>query len=179
MHQFWYVIFEASFWATIAVVAFAFSYTFDGVIPEYRYGATGWPRALVFSIALFASIQTIWSLLQLHRKGTIGQSEEQYVDLASKATGTIVHLKRLANFSLPFLYLFLMPRMGFYILTPFFIAGYMMLLGEKRLLTVIGMTLLFYSLAIIIFVKLLFVPFPVGNWSGFYDISTYFVSILK
>ncbi len=173
------MIFEAIFWATLAAVAFAFSYQFDDVIPEYRYGAIGWPRVLVLAVVLFASIQTIWSLLQLHKKGTIGQIEEQYVDLTSKATGTIVHLKRLANFSLPFLYLFLMPRMGFYILTPFFIAGYMMLLGEKRLLIVVGTTLLFYSLAIIIFVKLLYVPFPVGNWPGFYDINTYFVSILK
>ncbi len=177
--QHWSVIFEAAFWAAIAVVAFVFSYEFDGVIPEYKYGATGWPRVLVYAIVFFASVQTILSLLQLRTKGTIDQLEEEHVDIDSKESGPSVHLKRLANFSLPFVYLFLIPKMGFYILTPFFIAGYMVLFGEKRWFMVIGLTLVFYTLAMIVFLKLLFVPFPVGNWPGFYDINSYFVSIFK
>ena len=179
MHQLQYIILEAVFWATTAVVAFVFSYEFNGVIPEYRYGATGWPRFLIYAIAVFAFAQTLWSLLELHQKGTVDVCKEEHVDATSGVSGPMVHVKRLANFGLALVYLFLIPKMGFYILTPFFIAGYMMLLGERRWLIVVAATVGFYALAMIVFLKLLFVPFPVGNWPGFYEINTYFVSIFK
>jgi hypothetical protein len=69
--------------------------------------------------------------------------------------------------------------MGFYIITPLLIAGYMMLLGERRLVHLLGTTLFIYALTIGIFLKLLFVPLPVGNWPGFYNINSLFVSLIK
>lgn len=171
---------EASIWAVITGVAFGLTYQFNEPLEQYRYGAAGWPRIIIFGIALFALIQAIWSLLHPSRKGRImGEVEEQISDLPSQARGISVHLKHLATFAVPLLYLFLMPRMGFYILTPLLVAGYMMLLGERRLVHLVGTTLFIYALTIVIFLKLLFVPLPVGNWPGFYDINSLFVSFIK
>ena len=170
---------EAGIWAVITGVAFGLTFQFNEPLQQYRYGAAGWPRIVIFGIAFFALIQAIWSLFHSGRKGRImGEVEEQTSDLPA-ATGTVVHLKHLATFAIPLLYLFLMPRMGFYTLTPLFIAGYMMLLGERRFVHLFGTTLLIYALTIGIFLKLLFVPLPVGNWPGFYDINSLFVSFIK
>jgi hypothetical protein len=174
------IILETGIWAVIAGVAFALTFQFNEPLQQYRYGAAGWPRVIIYSIVFFALIQAIWSLFQSRSKGIImGEFEEQVSDLPSKARGIIVHVKHLATFAVPLLYLFLLPRMGFFILTPFFIAGYMMLLGERRMLHLVGTTILIYALTILIFVELLFVPLPVGNWPGFYDINSFFVSLIK
>lgn len=181
MSKFRAAIFEVGIWAVIAGVAFALTYQFDEPLQQYRYGAAGWPRIIIFGIALFAVIQAILNLAHPERKGTtiMGQVEEGVSALPLEARTTIVHLKHLATFAVPILYLYLMPRMGFYILTPFFIAGYMKLLGERRLVHLVGTTLFIYALNILIFLKLLFVPLPVGNWPGFYHISSLFVSFIK
>lgn len=173
-------IFEASIWAVITGVAFGLTYQFNEPLQQYRYGAAGWPRVVILGIALFALIQAIWNLTRSGRKGRImGEVEEQISDLPSEAKGIIVRLKHFATFAVPLLYLFLMPRMGFYTLTPLFIGGYMMLLGERRSIHLVGTTLFIYALTIVIFLKLLFVPLPVGNWPGFYDINSLFVSFIK
>lgn len=171
---------EAGIWAVITGVAFGLTFRFNEPLEQYRYGAAGWPRVVIAGIALFALIQAIWSLFHRGGRGRImGEVEEQISQLPSEARGISVRLKRLATFAVPLLYLFLLPRMGFYILTPLLVAGYMMLLGERRLVHLVGTTLFIYALTILIFLKLLFVPLPVGNWPGFYDINSVFVSLIK
>jgi hypothetical protein len=44
---------------------------------------------------------------------------------------------------------------------------------------VLGTTLLIYGATILIFVALLFVALPVGNWPGFYELNAFFVSLFK
>jgi hypothetical protein len=174
-------IFEGLIWTTIACVVFVLTYQFDEPLLQYRYGATGWPRALIVAILIFAILQTIWGSLQPSRKRSTDRRGAQVSDSPTKdaVTGISAHLNRILTFGVPLLYLLLMPRTGFYIVTPFFIAGYMMLLGERRLVHLVGTTLLIFVLGLIIFTKLLFVPLPVGNWPGFYDINSLFVSFIK
>lgn len=109
----------------------------------------------------------------------MGQSERSDAAHPEEATGGAVHLKRAATFGVPLAYLFLMPRMGFYVITPLFLIGYMILLGERRFRVLLGTTLLIYGLTILIFTALLFVPLPVGNWPGFYEVNALFVSLFK
>lgn len=181
MSKFRAAIFEISIWAVIAGVAFALTYQFDEPLQQYRYGAAGWPRVIIFGIALFALIQTIWKFTNPERKGRIMGMVEEQISAAPplEDRSAMVHLKHFATFAAPLLYIYLMPRIGFYILTPFFIAGYMNLLGERKFVHLVGTTLFIYALTILIFLKLLFVPLPIGNWPGFYDISSLFVSIIK
>jgi hypothetical protein len=55
----------------------------------------------------------------------------------------------------------------------------MYLLGERRAIHLVGTTLLIYFLCILIFTVLLYVPLPVGNWPGFYEINNAFLSLIK
>lgn len=175
------VIFEGLLWITIACAAFLLTYQFDEPLAQYRYGASGWPRTLILAIVLFAVIHVLWSVSLSSRKGAVDTGEAQATDsLPTRATaGASVYLKRLGAFAVPLLYLFLMPRTGFYIVTPLFLAGYMALLGERRWIHLVGTTLLIYALSLIVFTELLYVPLPVGNWPGFYDINSFFVALIK
>ena len=47
-------IFEAAFWLLLAVVFFAVSFSFNQPIEIYKFGATGWPRVILFLMALIA-----------------------------------------------------------------------------------------------------------------------------
>jgi hypothetical protein len=181
MHKFGSTIFEGLIWITIACVAFALTYQFDEPLMQYRYGASGWPRTLILAIVLFAVVQALWSVFVSRGKGVVDTGEAQVSDTlpTGSAAGASTYLKRIGAFVIPLFYLFLMPRAGFYIVTPLFIAGYMALLGERRWVHLVGTTLLIYVLSLIVFTKLLYVPLPVGNWPGFYDINSLFVALIK
>ena len=47
-------IFEAIFWLLIAVIFFVVSFSFNQPIEIYKFGATGWPRVILFLMALVA-----------------------------------------------------------------------------------------------------------------------------
>ena len=47
-------IFEAAFWLLLAIVFFAVSFSFNQPIEIYKFGATGWPRVILFLMALIA-----------------------------------------------------------------------------------------------------------------------------
>ncbi len=174
-------IFEGLVWITIACVAFVLTYEFNEPLAHYRYGASGWPRTLILGIVIFAVINALWSFFLARRQGAADAGEAPLSDkpLSRSTTGASVHLKRLGSFVVPLLYLFLMPRAGFYIVTPLFIAGYMFLLGERRLVNLVGATLFIYFLCLVIFTKLLYVPLPVGTLPGFYDVNSFFVALIK
>ena len=174
-------IFEGLIWITIACVAFVLTYQFNESLPQYRYGASGWPRTLILAIGVFALIHVLWSIFLSRGKGFLDRGEAQISDSppARSTIGISVHLKRIGAFIIPLLYLFLMPRAGFYIMTPLFLAGYMALLGERRWGHLVGTTILIYILSLVVFTKLLYVPLPVGNWPGFYDINSFFVALIK
>ncbi len=174
-------ILEGLIWITIACVAFALTYKFNEPLPHYRYGASGWPRTLILGIVIFAVINALWRVFLSRRQGAVDAGEAKLSDTppVRPASGTSIYLKRFGSFAVPLLYLFLLPRAGFYIMTPLFIAGYMVLLGERRWVHLVGTTLLIYALSLIVFVKLLYVPLPVGNWPGFYDINSFFVALIK
>jgi hypothetical protein len=174
-------IIEGLIWITIACVAFVLTYQFNEPLAQYRYGASGWPRTLLLAIAVFALINVLWSVFLSGRKGIIAESERKVSESLStdSTSGATTYLKRIGAFVIPLLYIFLMPRAGFYIITPLFVGGYMALLGERRWVHLVGTTMLIYVLSLVVFTRLLYVPLPVGNWPGFYDINSFFVALIK
>jgi hypothetical protein len=174
-------VMEGIFWVAFSFVAYLLTYQFDEKLDQYRYGAAGWPRVLIISMAIFATVQATSKIIKYRRRSRSGWIEAQASNGSSRrpATGILISLKRIGTFVVPLIYLLLMPRIGFYIITPVFVAGYMILLGERRLAYLIGTTLMIFALTMIIFTKLLFVPLPVGNWPGFYEINSLFLSLVK
>lgn len=93
-------------------------------------------------------------------------------------SGADARLRIIATFTLPFLYLFLLPRTGYFATTPLFLVAYMLVFREHSLKYMLATAVLLYAGSLAIFSKLLFVPLPTGNWPGFYDFSNWLLVIL-
>jgi hypothetical protein len=172
---------EASLWLVFCVLAYAFTFEFDETLTAYRYGAASWPRAIIIILAACALGQ-LTAAIATHRRN--GEAADLKPASPAAVESFFVHgkaagLKLIGIFLVPLIYLFLLTRTGFYLTTPFLISGYMYLLGERRLIHLVGTTLLIFALNILIFTVLLYVPLPVGNWSGFYEINNAFLSLIK
>ena len=94
-------------------------------------------------------------------------------------SGADARIRILATFTLPLLYLFLLPRTGYFATTPLFLVAYMLAFREHSLKYMLATTALLYVGSLAIFSKLLFVPLPTGNWPGFYDFSNWLLEILN
>lgn len=168
---------ELAFWIAIATAAFILTFDFDGPLQIYKFGAAAWPRAIIAALALGAAVQFAFSVRLRARIGT-GEARQDYWSKLAKG-GLSVKLRIAATFGLPLLYIFLLPRTGFYLTTPFFLAGYMFVLGERRAAYLIGVPALIYGLAMLIFTRLLFVALPVETWPGFYDFSNWLLVLVR
>jgi hypothetical protein len=175
------IIFQLLIWLALGCVAYGLTYRFDDPLENYRYGAASWPRVIILAMAVFALIQTILDLVELRPHGPSGAV---VTDGAADTTpekaiaGVKIHLKRCATFGVPLLFLFMIPRMGYYVSAPLFITAFMLLLGERRLKHLILTSLLIYSVTLFVFTRLLFVPLPEGRWPGFYEVSTWIIVLL-
>jgi len=164
---------EAGVWLALAAITYGLTRQFDEPLSVYRFGAASWPRVLIVLMVVVALCQ-LGSRLEWFRRPLTARRPEAAAPVAGG-----VHLKRLATFALPVLYVFLLPRAGYYAVTPFFLAAYMLLLGERRLRHLVGTMLLVYALVLLAFTKLFFVPLPTGVWPGFYDFSNWFLSLIQ
>lgn len=173
------VIAEAAAWLALAGAAYALTFEFQQPLEVYRYGASGWPRALILLIALVALGQ-LGNRLGWPRRARELKSEEP-LDHApdSGMAGVRTSLKRAATFILPLGYTFLLPGIGYYVLTPFFLSGYMLLLGERRFRHLVGTALILHALVVVAFTKLFFVQLPVGVWPGFYELNNWLLALVQ
>lgn len=172
---------EFSLWLVFCALAYLFSFGFDESLSVYRYGATSWPRAIIVIIAVCALVQLTKEVIEYRRSG---KADTPQPESAAGGESVFVHgkaatLKLIGIFLVPLVYIFLLTRTGFYLTTPFLISGYMFLMGERRLIHLVGTTLLIFAMSVLIFTILLYVPLPVGNWSGFYEINNAFLSLIK
>jgi hypothetical protein len=169
-------ILEGAFWLVFVCTALALTTQFDGPVVDFKYSAAAWPRVVIIVIGLCAVFQLAGIIAKFRKSGETARKENS----SNGANHTLsIHLKRAATFCLPLIYLLLMPRAGYYITTPFFLAGYMMVLGERRRLFLLVTTLSIYACILVFFTLLLFVPLPVGTWPGFYELSSHFIAFVK
>lgn len=81
--------------------------------------------------------------------------------------------------ALPIFFAALLEDVGFYALTPVFIVGVMVLMGERRSSRIALITPLIFGLLLAFFVSLLYVGLPTGNISPFYDFGNWVVTLLQ
>ena len=175
------IILQLLIWLTLGSLTYGLTYSFDNHLENYRYGAASWPRVIILAMAVFALIQAILDLVELRRHGPSGAvvtGGAADTTPEKSIPGVTIHFKRLATFGVPLLFLFMIPRMGYYVSAPFFIAAFMLLLGERRLKHLIGTSLLIYGVTLFVFTKLLFVPLPEGFWPGFYEVNSWIIVLL-
>lgn len=166
-------IFEFAFWAVItAVLWWQTSLFADETIAEYAFGADGWPKVVLLGIMLGATGQLLIGVLEARRQQQPSQSK---VDAGKDGK----RFQRIMIFVAPLLYLFLMQRLGFFFLTPFFIAGYLWILEVRKWHYLISVALAVYAVVLLIFVRIFYVALPVGSWELFYNINTAIISFVR
>ena len=165
-------IFEAVFWLLIAIIFFAFSFNFNQPIEIYKFGATGWPRVILFLMALVAlgNFYQAYSKGSAAQEGRVGAKEN---DEPIEYTSTGQYIKTGMILILPLLYGLSLKPVGFYSGTPIFIALIMIAWGERRVRFILTNTILIYAILIGLFMLVLNAPLPQGNMSPFYDISAF------
>lgn len=149
-------LFEGLVWLLFVLLAGIYTFDFDDPLPVYEWGPAHWPRVVLVGMFMASS----WLIF-------IGIRRERHKKSQTKDTDAVdmpmsIRVRMLLVFSVPVLYAFLIHKMGFLLITPFFLFGYMWLMGVKRLRTLIIMTVSIYAGIVIIFVKLIFTYLPPG-----------------
>ena len=170
-------LFEVAFWLVFAAGAFALTFKFDQEIEIYKFGANGWPRAVIILIALAALGQLFHDVRARLAKEASG--EKKAPSTASARGGREYTFRIAAILVTPFVFAFLLDAVGFYVLAPIFFAVLLYIGGERRWGRIVGVSLFIYTLAVLFFAKLLFVGLPTGNMHPFYDISNWLLAIIR
>lgn len=170
---------ETAIWLGLAAFLYYYSFEFERSIEIYKFGASAWPRAIIIFmvVAALGNLYYHWLRGDTAQSqsigGTSGNSEEQSETIGRGETSTAYYVRVGLMLILPFVYAYLMDSLGFFALTPFFIAAVMILMGERRPLWIIGFTILIYVIILFLFARLLNANLPVGTVHPFYDFSNW------
>lgn len=159
---------ELAFWLVLALIAFGLSFQFSDEPGTYQWGAASWPRAVILLMIIAALINTWQSRRARPAAVTCDETDE----------GGAV-LSYLGLFLIPLVYAWLLPRTGFYLTTPVFLAAYLLYVGERRWPVIILATVIIFLVINLIFTKLFYVALPVGNWPGFYDVNNWLLTVIR
>ncbi len=155
---------EAIVWLALAIGAFIVTFEFDGPLPTFEFGAAFWPRAVIAGVIVAAGVLLVTSLFA--GAGEPGPDIDERMTDALPEDAARVTKKTLAIFAPPLVYVYAIHKVGFLLVTPIFLLGYLYLLGIRRWVTLIAVTVGFYGAVVLIFVKLIFTPLPQG--AGFF-----------
>ena len=163
---------EALTWLIIAAVFFIYSFEFNQNIEIYKFGATAWPRAILFMLVLVIAGNLFYQRANGSeaQPGRVGIIEDD-IDNVEKSMSSFLNIG--SFLILPLIFAWSLKPVGFYAATPIFTAFVIMLLGERRLRWVVGITLFIYAIIILLFMVILNAPLPQGTVSPFYDFSAF------
>ncbi len=177
---------EWLFWTILVAVLWSQTARFSQPIANFRFGADGWPKVVLLCLWLGATFQLVLSLR------SIGQEEKFAKKVKAKKSGEAkgrVWLYRLVFskqnwrvagiFLVPLLYLWLIRRMGFFVVTPFFVMLYLWILEVRRWDYLIAVSFSVYALVLLIFTRLFYVALPVGSWHWGYEVNHYIITLVR
>ncbi len=179
-------IIEAVLWFILAGSAFWMTLDFDYPLPVYKLGAAFWPKLVLSGICLAALGVLVGTFMQWLRQRAEDDEKNRegapaavrQTAAAFEARGTQVTVKVLAAICLPILYVYLIHQFGFYLITPFFLAGYMYLLGMRNWIRLVTVSIGLYVLVVVVFVKLIFTPLPQGA-GFFHSLNGQFIGLIQ
>ncbi|MBU2532835.1 MAG: tripartite tricarboxylate transporter TctB family protein [Alphaproteobacteria bacterium] len=169
---------ECAVWLALAAGMWLYSYDFDVALSTYALGPVAWPRAIMLIIVV-AAIGGLMADLRRRRDGNELVTDASSDGDAGGILDGAARVRLAAAILLPLLYLWLLPRAGYFATTPFFLAAYMIVLGIRSWRTVTLTTAVTYGLLLFLFSKLLYIPLPTGVWPGFYDFSNWLLVFLR
>jgi hypothetical protein len=156
----WKSYIEPLAWLGLAVVGLTMSAEFDAPNKIFALGPAFWPQVILVGMIIAAVVLGI----SIYVSG--GKPTEDSADAAQLETSDAESIRfspRLAAiFILPLIYVYAMHKLGFYLVTPFFLPVYMYMLGVRRWKTLLLVTVGLYATLVLLFVKLIFTPLPQG-----------------
>ena len=126
-----------------------------------RFGELGsgfWPSLILSSGILLGAVLLISNLIKYSRE------KKEQVPLSSETMTDLRRRKRKIGLSilLLFIYILIMPLIGFVLSTLLYVAGFIFILEERRRLVLALSPVLVTGLVILIFSKFITMPFPRG-----------------
>lgn len=167
---------EAIVWIVFATAAFFFTFEFDGPLPTYEFGAAFWPRVVLAGIMVAAGVLLVGSLLL--GDGKSSSAVDPRLTDALPEDASHVTRKTVIIFAVPLLYVYAIHKLGFLLVTPFFLMGYMFLLGVRSRVMLLSVTFGLYIAIVVIFVKLIFTPLPQGS-GYFYTLNGHLLGLIQ
>ncbi len=168
-------IVEWLMWMILVMIALSQVDNFSQEMATYRFDADGWPITIMLALGTGATLQFLFQIIKIRTAGvrTVDQTvtEVKNKEAPSQKTKIING----AIFLLPFVYLFLAPRMGIYVITPFFIVSLLLLLNVRSIKALLGVTVITYMLLLLVFTRFFYVALPVGRWDYFYDLNNWII----
>ena len=163
---------EWLFWCVLVTLFWLQTDSFSEPIAEFQFGADGWPKMVLVGIFIGATGQMALGLYEAINTRT--QSEK-----AEASKRQISRWQQLSIFVLPLLYLWFMHRIGFFVVTPFFIAAYLFVLEVRRMRPLLLVTAGVYGFVLLLFVRFFYVALPVGAWPFFYEINNQIITLVR
>lgn len=168
------VLWEAVAWLAFAAAAYALSCEFAGAQPYNPLGAAFWPRVVIVIIVVASAVLFISRFLAAshHEEKAADYIEEVPDDLPGVTWRTI------AIFVVPVLWVFAMHRMGFLLSTPVFLMIFTWLMGVKSMKLIVGFSLSFFAVLVVVFYMIIFTPLPMGG-GIFHTITGEFLGLVQ
>lgn len=154
------VTWEAIGWSFMILVVFWLSFDFDAPLPHYPPGAALWPRIVLAGMAIAAAVLLISRFLPQAIRDEAEETPEYIEEAPEDLSG--VTWRTVAVFLLPLLWAYAMHKMGFLLVTPFFLFAFTWLMGVTNWRTLLMFSVGFYAMLVIVFYKLIFTPLPMG-----------------
>ncbi|MCZ0813329.1 tripartite tricarboxylate transporter TctB family protein [Roseovarius sp. EGI FJ00037] len=182
---------ETMVWIVLATGGFVLTFDMTQESSNYRFGAAGWPRFVCVMIFLAAIIQFLvrtWHETHITQNTTDLNAHESHhavhdaaheVNEATNASHTRGRMKTLSIFLVPLVFVFSLNHIGFFVATPLLVWALLFALGERRALPLFLIGAGISVGVILFFTSLFYVPLPIGNMPGFYELNSWLVQALR
>jgi hypothetical protein len=151
---------EAGFWLAFAALAYVLAIDFDKPLPTFVLGAAHWPHVIITVILISASVLIASQFLHGAPK-LVDDVTDQVFDEAENNVGPL-SIQTIAMFILPLLWVYGMHKLGFLVITPFFLLICTWVMGVRSWKVLLAFTAGFYAVTVFVFYKLIFTPLPMG-----------------
>ena len=166
-------------WCLLVLLLWRQADHFSQPMNEFRFGADGWPKAVLLLLLLGASAQAASDLVKgRYKKTQTTTPEAKTTRKDAKPSKVMSWYQVVAVFCLPLVYIFLMRRLGFFLATPLFILAYLWTLEVRRWHHLVAVTLVVLGIVLLVFVRLFYVSLPVGVWEWAYAINNAIIELV-
>lgn len=118
----------------------------------YKVGDDLWPKIILTGLIIAVGLSLFFGWKKQARSAArVREPNESWV-----RWGVIVGMSAV--------YAYMLQYIGFLVLTPFFMAAFMHILGLKKIPPLIGLSILLTAVFFFLFRKVLVVPLPLGLW---------------